>query len=315
MTVYTGTATDFKDLLNKVRGHAVSSGWTVKSYTTTGSAPRTDALYLQGPGYGTGYECYVGIRTYEDSTNSHYSLEVRGFTNYQTGLTWDTQPGPSPSVYTNLWNTSIPYWAYISDRRILVVAKCSNTYHSFYAGFFNPFASPTQYPYPMYIAGDASEPLPFGDLSYHSRAPAFPGYQGAYLREPGGLWRQVTVYNDNSLFDFQDKSATTYTTWPYLAAGSSSSYDDDGSGYGAPNIAIAPLPGGSGETLFLTNVLLTGCSDDMGVFGALEGLYWLPGNLMSVEQALTKGSDTYRVFIGLSRSVEVPSQFYAVLEV
>lgn len=313
MSWTTGTATNFKDLLEQVKDFAEDEGWTVNAYSTGGGAPRTDSVYLTGPGYGTGYECYVGIRTYEDAANNHYCFELRGATGYDGAQTWDTQPGRSPNIVVmRLWNGSINYWLSVTDRRIVLIAKCSNTYHSLYAGFFNPFANPVEYPYPMYIAADAGSYGPFGNTDTDVRAVAFPGRLGAYLRDPAGNWRAVCVHNSAGDYNFQQSRQNVFTIWPYLALVSGA--DNPTNQYDRlPYARIEPLPGVS-DSLFMLNCYITGMDDEHGVLGVLEGLYWIPGNTLSAEQELTVGADSYRVFIAISRSLESPSQFYAVKE-
>lgn len=312
MSWITGTATNLKDLLEQVVGHAEDEGWTV-NYTTGGAAPNTDVAYFEGPGYGTGYECYFGIRTYEDAPNNAYCLELRGATAYDGGKSWADQPGRSPNTtFTRLWNGTMTYWLAISDRRLLLMVKCSNTYHSLYAGFFNPFANPVEYPYPMYIGGDAPTVGPFGATDGNARAVAFPGRGGAYLRDPAGNWRVVCVHNADASFGFQVGATGVFTVWPYHSYVANS--DNPSNQYNYPPYArVETLPGVS-DSMFMSNCYLIGMDDEAGVLGVLEGVYWIPGNTISAEQQLTVDGETYRVFIAISRSIESPSQFYAVRE-
>lgn len=308
----TGTATGLKDLLSKVVGHAEDNGWTVV-YTTGGAAPRTDLAYFQGPGFGAGYECYFAMRTYEDALNNHYCIETRGYTSYDPSQNWDTQPGRSPNVvYARLWDAPMDYWLAISDRRILLMAKCSNTYHSIYAGFFNPFATPVEYPYPFYLASDAGSVGPFGNTGHDVRAPAFPGRGGAYLREAGGSWRAIRVYDESGSWDWQSGNGLgVYTIWPYFTVDPTTTTPAFSH---PPGARVEPLPGFP-DSMFMVNCYICGLANEAGVLGVLEGLYWVPGNTLSAEQLLTVGGEDYRVFIAISRSIESPSQFYAVREV
>lgn len=314
MTWITGTATDYKDLLDKLRGHLVDEGWTINDYDTGGAAPNTDSLYFQGPGYGVGYEVFGQIRTYEDAPNNNYCWEAHGVTNYDAGQTFEHQPGyATAGVYTRLWNATIPYWLSVSDRRVALVAKCSNTYHSLYIGFFNPFANPVEYPYPYYFASDAATVGPFGNTDGDVRSMAFPGDGGGYLREPGGLWRPVCVHQDSAAFKFQGGSTSRYSVWPYLTYVATGG-DNPTNAYAYPPYArIEPMPGLS-DSLFAMNCYLWGLYDEVGVAGVLEGLYWIPGNALSAEQVVTLDGDDYHVFIAISRSIEAPNQFYALKE-
>lgn len=316
MTWITGTATDYKNLLLKVKDHAVANGWTVNDYQTNVNLDGQvrDVLFLKGPGFGVGYEVYFGIRTHSDPSNSVFGFTLRGYTNYDIGADWNTQPGASPSessIVMRLWNATIDYWLSVSDRRILLIAKVSNTYHSLYAGFYNSFADPTEYPYPMYIAADAPTHGTFGAVEHTARSVAFPGLGAAMLREPGGMWRNVAVYDSAGLWGFCQASGSRYTVWPYTLPAGSQGANEGYSNFTLPNARIESLPGVADST-FLMNCYLIGTLDNSGVMGTLEGLYWTTGNAASAEQQLTVGAETYRTFIAISRSTE--NQFYAVKE-
>lgn len=314
MTWITGTATDFKDLLDQVRSNAVSEGWTEERYTTGGAAPHTDELILQGPGFGTGYEVYFGIRTYEDSINNYRCWDILGYTSFDSGRIFDQQLGVSPApVVMRLWDATITFWMSISDRRIVLIAKCSNTYHSMYAGFIDPFSDPIEYPYPMYVGSDAASYGTFGNTDSEVRAMCFPGNEAAYLREGSGVWRVVANYSGDGLNGWAGFSPGEYVIWPYAAPAGivTGSTNAD---YGKPNYAQFELIPGTTDTLPMINTYVTAHFDGGGILGVLEGVMWIPGNTLSAEQELTVGGDTYQVFIAISRSLESPSQFYAIKE-
>lgn len=317
MTWHTGTATDFKDLFTKIKDHMSADGWTIHEYSAAEAAPRTHLLIAEGPGFGVGYENFIGIRTYEAAASNYYCFETVGYTDYDMSLTWDTQPGKLVSpVITRLWNSTIKYWLSVTDRRIMLVAKCSNTYHSLYAGFINAFANPIEYPYPMYIASDAATYGTFGNTDFTVRAAAFPGEGAGYVRDPSGVWRNVTVYGGtNQSSGIQGYDLSRYIVWPYAAPGIGNNQDDDvlPGRMSTPHAAFEELPGVAGS-LFLQNCYLMGCGDNLGVLGALEGVFYTPGNTVAAEQEYTIGADTYLVSIAISRSLESPTQFYAVKE-
>lgn len=306
MTWITGTATDFKDLLSQVNTGATANGWTQELYTTGGALPNTDELILKGPGFGAGYEVYFGIRTSEVDVSAEFCFEAFGFTIYDSGRTIDAQINSSPSVFMRLWNAPITYWMSVSDRRILLIAKCSNTYHSLYAGFIDPFSTPVEYPYPFYLGSDSRQAGPFGAIDNTVFSVAQPADGGAYIREAGGVWRKVSVYSDGG---FVLNAAATYTVWPYMSPGNNAGVD-----YSAPpNAKFEPQPG-STDIFPMMPCFLMALFDQGGVLGVLEGLFWVAGNALSAEQELTVGSDTYQVFIAISRSLESPNSFYAVKE-
>jgi hypothetical protein len=52
-----------------------------------------------------------------------------------------------------LWDTTIPYWFVVSGRRIIVSREGRHDLSDVYLGFYLPFASPNQYPYPLAVGG------------------------------------------------------------------------------------------------------------------------------------------------------------------
>lgn len=311
MAWITGTATDLLDLFAKIKDELVDNGWTVNEYSTDNAAPRTHELYVEGPGYSAGYEVYAQLRTYVDAPNNHYCIEARGATEYDAGFMFEAQPGVTPDpVYMRVWNAGMTYWMSISDRRFVIIVKCSNTYHSLYAGYFNPFANPVEYPYPYYVAADAASPGQFGNLGHTVRSIAFPGSGAAYMRDPGGIWRNVAVYAGSA---YQTKASGVYTIWPYHSIQGSGASNNGTSNTYPPEVAMEPLPGVA-DSLMMMNCYIMGLEAQAGILGVLEGVYWIPGNLMSTEQELTYDGETFRAFCGISRSIEIPSNFYAVKE-
>jgi hypothetical protein len=145
-------ATDYEDLLVKLKAFALANGWVSVEDTS-------DKLVLQGEGSGTD-EIFVGIQKYENIPGDSYGWHLQGYSGYVDGLTFDGQPGAIPhQVNTNwnpsvpLWDTTIPYWFVGDGRRLIVVAKISTVYVMAYLGFYLPFASPNQYPYPLAVGG------------------------------------------------------------------------------------------------------------------------------------------------------------------
>lgn len=153
-------ATDYEDLLDKLVTFATASGWTeLENY------PGDDKVVLQGEGDGT-QEIVVAFQKYEDVPNDAQGWFINGYSGWTDGLGFTEQPGAIPNWSSSsvpaypaipLWNSEIPYWFIVNSRRIIVVAKISTTYQMCYAGFFLPFASPGQFPYPMMVGGSAAK--------------------------------------------------------------------------------------------------------------------------------------------------------------
>lgn len=124
--------------------------WSVDRYTAS------DQLIAHGPGSGTD-TIYVGIKLVSDTVGDYYNWKINGFTGFSSGNTFENQPGAFSEtltpVHVPLWNSELTYWFMATGRRIIVVAKISTVYEICYLGFVDPFASPGQYPYPLFIGG------------------------------------------------------------------------------------------------------------------------------------------------------------------
>lgn len=313
---HTGTATDYLDLMQIISTKAQADGWTELRNTTGGTAPHDTEIVLEGPGFGTGFEVYAEMRSYEDDPNSIFSIEGRGITSYGSGLLFELQIGVSLPVFMNLWNDSMDYWISVSDRRIIVIAKVSNTYHSLHLGLLAPFSSPVEYPYPMYVASDSGVQAQFGDITRWSRSIANPGLNAAYLRDAMGVWRTVAVYADgggNSATDqWIQYNPGRYTVFPY-ASPMQSGDNPSGNSQSPAAARFSTIPG-IDDSLPIMPCTIQALFDKGGQVGVIEGLYWTPGFGLGTEQEVTIGADTYQTFIAISRSTEQPSNFYMVKE-
>jgi hypothetical protein len=121
-------------------------------------------LSLKGPGGGSD-EIFVNLETDYSVSGDWYNWRLYGATGFIAGnvLDFATQPGTSLPVGLSLWQASIPYWFIANGRRFMVIAKINTTYHALYAGFILPYATPSQYPYPLMIGGSNAMGTPTND--------------------------------------------------------------------------------------------------------------------------------------------------------
>ena len=157
----TGTASSQDDLMDKLLLFlttdstlvAASQEWTVLSDTTD-----TDRLvYLEGQGLSATDEIFVNINQYFWDATGAYNWDIRGTTGYDSGFSRDLQPGTSDSIYFCLSNLSgMTYWFVANGRRFIVIVKIGTVYVSLYAGFLYPYATPSEYPYPLCIGASTT---------------------------------------------------------------------------------------------------------------------------------------------------------------
>jgi hypothetical protein len=140
-----------KQLLLKIQALAEANGWTTMRYDT--SNPASHELILRGEGLSGTEEIYVGFRTYDNVSADYYNIAAAGFTGYVSGNIWSAQPGFRESGVP-AHNQNIDYVIICNPQRIALCLKVGTpVYESCYVGKLLPYARPSQYPYPLVVAG------------------------------------------------------------------------------------------------------------------------------------------------------------------
>lgn len=155
-----GTAAGHKDLLSKFKTFVevtlpVGSRWTAMFSDLVSD---NNEIIWKAPGLSGTEEIYMGLATYQDVTSDYYNWRVAGFTGYVAGNLFNTQPGFFGNYGCPLWNNSIPYWFVADGQRAIIFTKVQDTYNSVFLGKFLPYATPSQYPYPIAVGGMLSSP-------------------------------------------------------------------------------------------------------------------------------------------------------------
>jgi len=156
MAFTSGTASNYLDLLDKLKAFVTTTmtpageRWSVLRWVPGPPAE----LVLQGPGTAGTDAIVVGIQSQPGVDFGNWKL--RGFTAWNGALGFDAQYMQSAAYYASLMTASMPYWIVANGRRIVVVVKTSTYYEMMYLGWFLPYATPAQYPYPMLVSGSAS---------------------------------------------------------------------------------------------------------------------------------------------------------------
>lgn len=291
MATSSGTATSYSNLLTRLltflTGLGGGQAWTILADVVE-DVERV--VYLKGPGLAGTDEIYVSIHQNKNVGLNYYNLTIRGYTGYVSGHVRTLQPGPSRGHTMCLWNSSIPYWFIADGRSFKVVAKISTTYQHGYGGFFLPYATPSEYAYPMFIGGcHYDETNSWTDSGYLHKAywNAADNYgaqqSSASMRIPSSAWQAVANFeapNDNSL------RLDGHSIWP-------------GSGNFASR--IGKLYDNSAGYL-LTPFVLFSADTPTAQYGELDGVYSISGRLNAAENTQTISGDTYLVVPNVFRS-------------
>lgn len=310
-----------------------NGGWTVNRDSTFTYEDNTEKeLQMEGTGGGT--TLYVGIRTYNENDRRTRGFELAGFTGFNGGLAWDSQPGISPGrfetdengAYVPLTGGNMPFWMSVDERRIQVVARGYNAYLSFYLGFLNTFDSPLSFPYPLVVGGCSPTALEDPQDRGYPNIGSIPDPVGEstlldqgsmWLRNQAGDWKgfnnrsTITVDRDSVVYplgvldtgvpstyiDSQDQIVSDnsfFGNWSDAASGTHASY---------PPIQISPTPDGAGGFVWPMvecTLMRKASSVDQTVYGTLDGIYWTPGGIdgetRQPEDRVEIGSERYIIF-------------------
>lgn len=325
MSATSGTATDYLDLLGKLRTFlttdstlvSLSQNWTELA-TTSVPYSRLEAngqtntvefeTFLKAPGLSTTEQIYINIGAYSNSGSNIYNWRLKGAIGYLSGSNFFTQPGSSPDAHIYLWSASIPYWFIANGQRAIVIAQVSGVYESMYVGKFLPDGTPGQYPYPLFIGGCGGDASPLGlsqayDVNSCSRNhsdvtnlhAAFFDPACAFHMDQAGNWQVWNHWNNNA----DEHSGTTNNTiWPYADAGDSG--------------LNAVSPGTQGGMKWMTTnldgsypllpVRLEQVTPSINLLGTLDGVFATTGDGNSPGSTLTVGGATYYCFQDTFRS-------------
>lgn len=277
--VFTGTATDYLDLLTKLKGHLTDSGtmgaqaWTVEADDTT-SVANERFLYLTGPGLAGTDAIHVNIRAFRSIGADYYNWQIRGSVSFNPILAWALQPGTSPAANLLLWQSGMSYWLIANGRRFILIAKVSTTYQVLYAGFILPYATSAEMPYPLYIAGGAASGLiRWSAGTYRLGSPWDAPQNANWLRGFDGSWVNITNFDDRD--DTTRIARADNCCWPW---------EED-------YVLGQNLDG----TYTLLPAVVHGTANAGAVYGELEGVSFVTGFATAAEDVIEIGGDDHLV--------------------
>lgn len=192
-----------------------------------------DLAYLQVQGKGLSADKTINIlmRTQTDPAASEFNIDYRYAAGYEPDVIYDPemQPGVSASDKRTYQmsagrandfalDIAMPFHIFMNAQRFICLNESTvGKWHSAYLGFFFPYGSPGQYPFPCYIAANAQQILTFASSSGRLGCFVDPGYDAGHVARPGGTGETVQHRNSNN-----DWTTTSNGIWPY---GCEDSYD------------------------------------------------------------------------------------------
>jgi hypothetical protein len=275
--------------------------WTVnKDVTTVAFGAGTNGnreVYLQGPGLSGTDAIYVNIRVYDIASTNVRNWEIRGSTGFDGGQTFANQPGSSPigSYFTLNRAIPMPFWIVASGRRFICVFKIVATYPSCYCGWYLPYATPSQFPYPMYNGGSTGNSAISNVVSDYTVGNFYDGpYLNttncvSHLRHRDGTWLTSASYNGGGTRNSSTSASVAATMYNGIVNYAPEQYTMGNADGSYPVVSVS-----------LYTAQLGG-----QVYGELDGVFWTPSRDNSAESTITIGPDVYLVVQNMYRASEV----------
>lgn len=273
-------------------------------------------VYLRGPGLAGDDDIYVGIRTEYSESGGWYNFFLNGFSGFNPNeQSFFDQPGaipnhtfsmPKMTPMVPLWNQPMPYWLAVSGRSIRLGVKVSSNYEGMYLGFFLPYATPSQYPYPLAIGGSLvpqtlsrSASWRYSYVSYHHGVYPGPGGDAAfvnteavnaslYLRGPDAEWLSV-INRPNNNSQLQPESILGINAARGITASPTGSYRSVyPHGLNAQwTSGLLPYRECLGGGYMAQPVIMYQRLPSPGVYGEFEGIYAISGFSNASENTTT----------------------------
>lgn len=270
---------------------------------------RTATLSVEGAGDGATQRVYLNFNTTFDVGNNFYTWRPYGATSYDSALSFPSQTNATPEVHLLLTNSSLEYWFYGNSRRVIAIVRSGSNYMSMYAGFFLPFALPSEHAFPMYVgASYPSAALP-GVSNARNSSIADPGTGTAnYMRRSALAYRQLKNHSSSGN-DIAPETGQRAFIWPAKTSNSSTSSTGDITLWN--NGGFASLKNNANDESPIVQATIMDTIEGAPI-GALEGVFSTTGFARSAEQTLTRGGRTFRLFPRAFRTN--PGDFFAVEE-
>lgn len=191
----------------------VGERWTVLKDDTT-TTPGERYVYLKGPGLAAADSIHVNVHI--TSAGIIHNWLIEGATGFDGGLAFDAQPGRGGGVLLTFSNATMPFWFIASGRRFIVVVQTSGSVsYVGYGGFYLPYATPTEFPYPLFLGGSTGNAaIGFSDTSYRV-GNFYDGPSSGALRHTDGTYLAVSAYVGADVSARPSSNVRSTMCWPH----------------------------------------------------------------------------------------------------
>lgn len=258
---------------------------------------QTQGGWMKGRGLAGTDSIYVGLQPYTDVPGDIYNVVTAGALGFNPSFAWNSQVGKSPDAYVASFNTSMPYWIVCNGQRFVVVSKVSTYYRAMYCGKILPYSTPSQYGYPVYIAGESNASVSRSDTNHGTRHFVDPGStssgidSGCNFCFPDGSWQYFQNFYTAS--GSEAESSLGRSVWPYSGDSGSSMYVDS---------RLREMRDNIDGSYTLLPLILHSDTPSRQVFGELDGCYYVSGFNNAAENIVTVGGIDHLVVQNVFRT-------------
>lgn len=269
------------------------------SFTSPYSDYCDDRFIWQAPGYDANRRIYIEARGHSNLIDSSNFIQFTCSPDYDAGTPgFENQIGGAGSDVVHIFDINpVDYWIYMNSTRLIVITKSgTDDYTSTYIGFLAAFATPENYPHPLFMSSTSYQFDAFNVTNNRLSSMADPGLDAAVFRKWDNLWYQVYNRNSSGLTNAYRQNPFQWI-WPYHVGGS-----DRGNW---PFTTIGDYVDFDNHWLNQhdpteqNDIPLYPCivqDRDFGNIGALQGVFGVPGGTLVPEQVFTISAINYRAF-------------------
>lgn len=263
----------------------------------------------QGPGYDAARRVYLHARGYCNEAGSTHGIMWDYSIGYDANVKpWNGQLGSSLLSRTHLMDSgTVTYWIYSNSKRLILVTRSgAQDYTSSYIGFLSAFATPDDYPFPLYVGATMPDYSSYvsGDTNARLSSCADPGLNAAAVRLWDGTVVSVGNRPDSSTQNQYLQTPNAAWVWPYHLGSNVRAiwpYDQGSDWYDYVGAHLFDYVRATEQSqLPIFPCVVT--HDPYGNIGVLDGVFAIPsGGLLTPTQTITVDGNTYRIFPNRTR--------------
>lgn len=250
-------------------------------------------------GGGLDSNVYVNIRRYSHEPTDARNWELKYAINFDTGLDFGNQPGAHSQFvyYTMTDNVAMPFRIIANDRRFIVITQSVLSFNACYLGFYLPYATPAEIPYPICVGGNTLTSTNNSQVTNYTMGNFYDGPVGSL----------IIRHVDGTHISFGSYSPSTSGSRPGISISSNIfPYDS----VNANEYTIIDNEEGAGANTWpiISQVLWT-TTNEGNVYGEFDGIYFVPTRNNFTNNTITINSIDYLVLQNTYRGTEVNAAF------